>query len=1436
MKLHNEGRINKMEQITWEQFIIINNDTRGVNYKFEDLCRQLFTYEYLAHNVEHKYVHSNPNNAGIESEPILDEKNHKYIGYQAKFFENRVGYKQIEESAKKAIEHYKGKLDIIYLYCNKSLTTTCQSYKNIKKMLNDADILLKPITDATVLDLVRKYPDLAKYYFNNHGISHEWLVNQAHRTIDVLGERFNADFNIDTVASKNLTVFLQTQKALDYYNNKKRGLIQEIYSLRCKLDDLYQYAHKLSEFISTLPDVNFDCIHNVENWQDIISSKFEADLNEIESKILNTKSEYEEVKDNTKNNMSLLKNRLSKLEKLKELYFRLELSQLEKKLLNGKILVVEGEAGIGKTQLFANETTSLLNVNENALLIIGSDCLSDHNIFEQLKNNLRLNFEFEDLIDMLEVLGKESGKIIPIFIDALNESWNPELWKSVLPILYRNVNNKDFVRLAISFRNEYQKSILPDHFLELENVMKIDHLGFRRNSFDAAKRFLDYYGIPFTPLHMFTSNINNPLFLTLYCKTYEGDEVELPVLYERLLEKVNDKLHTLLAHAISSAGYDRSDNIVLPIVEAISQQTLNTGKRHFEKNEVALMPIWNTMGLAARPFITKLIRENILQDYELKGKNYVYFTYDQMNDYFSAKAILSEYQTKEEIRKYILENVLDVEAGKLTNTNNEGLFVHVCALYAKKFKEECIDIIAVITDEMDREDLFGAYIKSFEWRDKIYLTISELLKLCDEHNVDPSIIWNVFMLNSLKKEHRLNADSLHDLLMNFSLTKRDYLWTIFINGLNSDNDRIVQLIETYNKGKLLEISDKEQIRLLLILFSWLLTSSNRWLRDITSKAMIEILKEYFEYSEYLLKLFALINDPYVIQRLYGIIFGACVKRKKENMEVYKSLVSFVFDEIFNKPVVYPDILLRDYARLIVERFVMEYPNETQNYDLEKIKPLYKSIPIPDIGDQKYSKKIFHNGLYYIQCSMRFEGIGMYGDFGRYVFQSALRAFDVDNYKIFNYAMYYIINELNYQSNLFDDYDKYVSQFAFERHRTIKIERIGKKYQWIAMYNILARISDYYPMKNNSLMEDVLLTYNGPCDPYVKDFDPTLNENNLIATDSPYFSQIDEHIRKSIQENADAKSTTSFNEKAWINSSAIFFEYQKEDLLLTDGNGNQWIVLSKYADTGKNDLEHDKLLVWNWLYGYFVNVDQLTVLRKYAAKKMNFLNSDISSIPETYILYNREYPWSSGSKSIANWQWKNIEIKSDKTEQLTKTFEEPQLSVIDDILNRYSSISGGEKMDLDEDFEIPTVKKVSTSEEKITIDVGNILSTSQYLLWEEEFDASKENAISCSHPCAEIINDLNLKQKKYDGYYYDEFGILTAFDTDLTKQKAGLVIRKDALDKFLKIKNYHLVWFINASKEVYDDKRNMISSFTDWTGLLEYTNDNVEGEYYIIRRR
>lgn len=103
-----------------------------------------------------------------------------------------------------------------------------------------------------------------------------------------------------------------------------------------------------------------------------------------------------------------------------------------------------------------------------------------------------------------------------------------------------------------------------------------------------------------------------------------------------------------------------------------------------------------------------------------------------------------------------------------------------------------------------------------------------------------------------------------------------------------------------------------------------------------------------------------------------------------------------YSTIFDKDTVYPDILLRDYARLIIVRFLYENPNYDGNVDTRKIVPPYKSEPIPEIEDQHYLEKKYSGALLWLIHSMRFEGMGMYGDFGRYVFQAALQNFEVDD--------------------------------------------------------------------------------------------------------------------------------------------------------------------------------------------------------------------------------------------------------------------------------------------------------------------------------------------------------------------------------------------------------------------------------------------------------
>ncbi|MCC9080132.1 hypothetical protein LOS21_13235 [Enterococcus faecium] len=104
--------------------------------------------------------------------------------------------------------------------------------------------------------------------------------------------------------------------------------------------------------------------------------------------------------------------------------------------------------------------------------------------------------------------------------------------------------------------------------------------------------------------------------------------------------------------------------------------------------------------------------------------------------------------------------------------------------------------------------------------------------------------------------------------------------------------------------------------------------------------------------------------------------------------------------------------------------------------------------------------------------------GMYGDFGRYTFQSALspweEQFDIQD---LSNIVVKLCLDLGYSPELFSEFDTLDGRY-FDRFSN-KEERIGKKYQWIAFYEILANISD------NFIPYNLKVTFDDEYNQYIK---------------------------------------------------------------------------------------------------------------------------------------------------------------------------------------------------------------------------------------------------------------------------------------------------------------------------------------------------------------
>ena len=1396
--------------ISWAKFEVCNSNPQEA---FEAMCRMLFNRHFFDNKA---LLHSNPNNPGIEVEPALDAQNRR-ISFQAKYLSNN-NYPQILHSARQAVKYYSGQLDIIYLYCNRDLETTSKSYLDIEAVLRTANIDLIPINNQEILGQVLNHPVVSSQYFYHHGITHDWFCEHLQLSLESLGPRYNDQFNVHTKTENYVDLFCQSKGAIARINQRKVDAIEEIRENRRRYSICGDFVDRICSAIGSLEDVGFDNILHCLTWESYISEMFSNEIAEADKEIEVKKAIYSggQIDETGLHEMA---HNIARLRYIANIPSLLCFSETEKNLLQQKIFILQGEAGTGKSQLFANAAQKIIHTQNCALLLLGHTYLSDDQIANQILSQLGCNLNIDDFFDVLEGIGETGHHCVVVFIDAINESGNKDVWRVGLIQLINKINKLNHVRLAVSVRTGYEALVFDEAVqqkIEKQEITVLTHTGFQKESLEATKAFLDHYKIPFSPSFLFQHELTNPLFLTLFCKTYSGQDFDVGTLFGEIIRRAD-------MEAQKAVGWPCSSVVLEHLINELAEYFLSQNTRSINKKDLLELDFWNTYGLTSNKtlFLSALVSTGLFI-ISVYNRTEVYFlAYNLLEDFVCAKLIVERHSDKESLKKYLSQNLLEIKEGKITNYLRRDIFAVICGFYAEKYNEDLIDIIDSLSDSADKQYIIESYFESFLWRKSSAVDRDAFMQFLRQYPVGGENVWRVFIESSTKPNHPLNAEFLHITLMEKTLSHRDFLWTMYINELDDEGDRLFQLVEFFNKGNNFNDIDDNTTWLLLILFSWLLTSSNRFLRDKTSKAMIEILKINFQLCRPLLELFECVDDPYVIQRLYGVVFGACMKRIQKHEAEFRALSEYVFNTIFDQDMVYPDILLRDYARLIVERWVYEFSCDSEiTIDITKARPPYRSCLIPVVEKEDYSQEgIAKSGFYHVAMSMcpdRIPNPGMYGDFGRYVFQAAATDFEnIDMENLYHYAMQFIRDELGYDDELFGSYDTSLMRYQYSRHDTKKVERIGKKYQWIAMYNILARISDTHLLKE---WDSVPHLFEGAWAPYVRDFDPTLNCNFLLPLELPHFdlsiTQIDEFIEVTSENKSEIE--------AWTNIDCEFFSAHDLKLVIQDDSGQFWILLTQYENV-ENQQRRDAHAIgftsgaqelWSMSHGYFVTQNEFEDIKRDLETK-SFLGRWFPEGEEVYQLFNRECAWAPSCESLLSDSWLDYESETGETVIIKHT----------GLFPKFMRSTNDENDNIEEIMTFEEQEREQIESVKRTI--GKIRPAYFRVLWEERYDASQKEATSFYLPCRHIIDYLQLEQREYDGYLYDRDGTLVSFDGELSGHCNGLIIRKDYFDRYLQENGLKFFWTCLGEKRYFLEGHNLIGS--EWSGFLYLEGNDVIGD-------
>jgi hypothetical protein len=238
----------------------------------------------------------------------------------------------------------------------------------------------------------------------------------------------------------------------------------------------------------------------------------------------------------------------------------------------------------------------------------------------------------------------------------------------------------------------------------------------------------------------------------------------------------------------------------------------------------------------------------------------------------------------------------------------------------------------------------------------------------------------------------LNGDGLHRYLLKFKMPRRDADFGIAMYGEIWDESSPVVTLARWASGGPYATYDARVVELAAIPLVWLLSSPNRFMRDWITKALVQLLRGHLDVARRLVDRFFVVDDPYVVQRVVVIAYGALMRSDSEHRSDAAALSARVRDLVFARPIKADELLL-DAARGVVEWAVARELLPPNAIDAIRrpygLKP--PSVPpTEETLERKYGFKASdsaqdsYSGIWF--------SLGDMGDFARYVVESGVGHF------------------------------------------------------------------------------------------------------------------------------------------------------------------------------------------------------------------------------------------------------------------------------------------------------------------------------------------------------------------------------------------------------------------------------------------------------------
>ncbi len=1278
--------------------------------------------------------------------------------------------------------------------------------------------------------------------------------------------------------------------------------------------NLNSYSQLLSEAISKVApyenDESKELLEQLnglrEMFRRIIEEQpFKIDWEDFQNGVKGAIESLEELKNNIGNNEKLkndrnkakvfqdgLRQTNSHLIKIKNFF-----NETRAVLGETSQLLVTGDAGTGKTHLFCDVLEKRISNDRPTILFFGEYFEGRQKFWDRLFSLTKSNVQNkEQFFKLIEEEAKRKNERVLVLIDGINESNPKSMWKKLFGELIKEFQKYDFVGLALSIRSDYIDVCLPDDYHSL--IQTEEHPGFSLSEWEAVHKYFRHYNISLDEAPVLRPEFSNPLFLRIFCETFEGADKTKGKernthVFEQFVKKEDKKF-------AEEFDYEKGKNFLWDkIFRDMAEEMVEhkPPKDSLSKQKVRNI-ISNYLPGKEDALIQAMKRDYLLTEYPSYDENFkvhhyeLRFAFQKFSDHFIVRYLLKKHliphiEAPEQCfdkSQRLGEIVKDEQSCRLNKNLVTALQVQIPEWLSGK------ELHNLASHIRSYESIKEGFIESLQWRE------AETIGKEAEEYIENEILsdtsfkilksyFNQLLSISMTPGHPQNADGLDELLNRVGMPWRDRTWTIHLHEeyeLPGEDDyefrsSVNRLLEWGQSLPPSEVED-ESVILLATTFIWFLTSSNRYLRDRTTKTLIYLLEDKLELLTVLIEKYLQVNDPYVLERLMCVAYG-CVMRS-DNKEQILRLSEFVYRTFFEENDPPPHILLRDYCRGIVERAISLnlMPEETKKNIHPPFNSEWPGLEIlPDSEIEKYRETsddmddIEWARVHLHQSVMSSNGIS--GDFARYVigtnsssqfewlsrevdeerplspeekYESFMQELDdsqkqllevlseaieccrklkspmnsilemdepretdedeelegiedlikktkeelassldetkrdVFENEIINHLenssryeekkfdieevqkwIFSKVLELGWTIELFGKFDRFLTRYRDYGRSANKPERIGKKYQWIAYHECMARLSDNYAFKGK-FCNDLDDEYIGPWQIGARDIDPsslcrkTMRSRFRADPNCWWFqSKYDSWGKKG-----------EFEE--WVQpdnhlpSIERIINIENEDWLTLRGN-YVWEE-EIYSDEDSYRIPHKRLEYY--LSSYLIKRENLNIARNWCGEQ-NFCHRRMPNPPDDLGFFLSEYHWSSA---------------------FFDTYQEKK--------------HHSEKTDLygEAPFEVS--------------------STENSYLWEQGlYDCSLDESVACFVP-SRLLSEILGLGRGVEAEYKNQSGEIVVFDPSLVaKGPQALLLNSNYGEKEILESGYTILWILNGQKFIASSTW---SEDDDWPGRLQIT--------------